>query len=196
MADYATLAEVRTFGVWNSQDLGDDSVLEDLISRVSALIDTLTGRTFAPSVDETKYFPFCDIDGRDLWLGNLNNPLLSVTSLTNGDGTTIASSEYLLLPRGAQRFHTIRLKEMSEIDWTEDADGDSFVSVTGKFGWTLAIPDDVKQGTIESVVYIAKQRRTIESSERPQVSADGLLMLPSMLPKRMLAIIEHYKVRV
>ncbi len=197
MVDYAALEEVRAYAVFKTQDEANDTLLEDLITQVSRLIDKLTGRTFAPDADTTYYVPFCKVEGRDLFLGEMDYPLLSVTTLKNGDGTTIASTEYLLLPRAhantAPRFNTIRLKETSDVDWEDDDDGDGFIEITGKWGWSLTVPEDVKLATIEAVAYVFKNRKTIENSERAQASGDGLLLMPSMLPKRTIAVIEAYK---
>lgn len=193
MVDYASLEEVRQYGNFKTVDEANDPLLEDLLTQVSRLIDTLTGRTFAPSADTTEYIPFEYVDGRDLFFGDKNHTLLSVTTLLNGDGTSIANTEYLLLPRGAARFHTIRLKEMSDVDWEEDADGDSFITITGKWGYSTTVPDDIKLATIQAVLYVFKQRKTIETSERAQVGGDGLVLMPSMLPKITLEVIKQYK---
>lgn len=193
MTDYASLAEVRQYGVFKSSETVDNEMLEDLITRVSAMIDSLTGRTFAPSTDTTCYLPFSAVDGRDLFLGELNHSLLSVTTLKNGDGTTIAGTEYLLLPRGAARFHTIRLKEVSSVDWEDDDDGDGFIEITGKWGYSTTVPEDIKLATIEAVVYVYRQRVSIETAERAQVGGDGIILMPSMLPKRTLTVIQQYK---
>lgn len=193
MVDYATLAEVRAYGSFKSEDLGNDDLLEDLITRISRLMDKLTGRTFAPDADATFYLSIDAVEGRDLFLGELDYPLLSISSLKNGDGTTIASTEYLLLPRGAPRFHTIRLKEMSDVDWEDSANGDGFIEITGKWGWSTTVPEEIRLATIEAVAFIFKQRKTIEESERAQVSGDGVLLMPAMLPKRSWTLLEHYK---
>lgn len=196
MTDYATLQEVRDYAIFTTTDADNDYLLGDLITRVSRLIDKLTGRTFAPDADTICYLPFEKIEGRDLFLGELDHPLLSVTTLKNGDGTTIASSEYLKLPRGASRFHTIRLKEVSDVDWEDDDDGDGFIEITGKWGYSLTVPEDVRLTTIEAVAYIFKQRSTIEESEKAQVSGDGLVLMPAMLPKRSLTVIDAYRKKV
>jgi hypothetical protein len=197
MVDYAALEEVRAYAEFKTVDEANDTLIESLITQVSRLIDKLTGRTFAPSADATYYLPFCEVDGRDLYLGTLDHPLLSVTTLKNGDGTTIASTEYLLLPRAhantAPRFNTIRLKEVSDVDWEDNDDGDGYIEITGRWGWSLTVPEDVKMATIEAVAFVFKNRKTIENSERAQASGDGLLLMPSMLPKRTLVLIEQYK---
>lgn len=193
MVDYATKEDVRQYGKFNDGDVKHDELIESLITKVSRLIDTLTGRTFAPSADTIEYLDFCKVEGRDLFLGELNNPLLSVTTLKNGDGTTIASTEYLLIPRGSSRFHTIRLKEVSSVDWEESSNGDSFIEITGKWGYSTTVPEDIKLATIEATNYIFQQRQAVESAERAQVGADGIVLLPSMLPKRTLVVIESYK---
>lgn len=193
MTDYASLEDVRQYGNFKTIDEANDPLLDSLIPQVSRLIDKLTGRSFAPSADMTQYVPFSEVEGRDLFLGCLNDPLLSITTLTNGDGTTIANTEYLLLPRGAERYHTIRLKEASDVDWEEDSDGDSFIAITGKWGYSTAVPDDINLATIQAVLFVFKQRKTIETSERAQVGGDGIVLMPSMLPKITLEVIKQYK---
>lgn len=196
MTEYAILEEVRAYAKIQEDDSAGLDVLQDLLGQVSRLIDTLTGRILVPAEDTEVFVDFCNIEGRDLWIGERNNPLLSITSLLNGNGTSIASSEYLLLPRGASRSHTIRLKEMSNVDWEEDPNGDSFIKITGKWGWSLTVPDDLRLETIEAIVYIYKQRDVIENSERAQVSPDGFVVLPAMLPKRTQLWIDKHKVKV
>lgn len=193
MVDYATLAEVRSYGGFKTVDASNDALINTLITSVSRLIDKLTGRTFAPGDDTSCFIPFENVEGRDVFLGELDHPLLSVTTLKNGDGTTIASSEYLKLPRGASRFHTIRLKEASSVDWEDDDAGDGFIEIIGKWGWSTTVPEDVNLATIQSVAYIFKQKDTIENFERAQASGDGFILMPSMLPKLAFAVIEHYK---
>lgn len=191
MVDYATLGMVRGYHSYESSDTDDDVEITKLITRVSAFIDRYTGRTFAPASDTTEHFEFEAVDGYDLFVGDKDNFLLSITTLLNGDGTSIASSEYFLLPRGASQYHTIRLKQASTISWQDATDG--YIAVTGKWGWSTAIPADLEQACIESVLYILKGRKNISDYERPQVTNGGAMLLPKSLPKRALTILDWYR---
>lgn len=197
MVDYATLAEIRSYGRFDRADSGNDTLLEDLVTRVSRMIDKQTGYTFAPDADSTEYFqhdwhPALG-GGRDLFLGMKQNPLLSVSSITNGDGTSISTDDVFLLPRGADRFHTVRLKEASAADW--ETDTDEWIAITGRWGYSLTVPDDIKQAAIEAVLHIF-HNRTDPQTERAQVSADGFVMTPADLPSRTRSIIQRYQKKV
>ena len=194
MVDYATLAQVRQYANYRVDDTDDDTEIGDLITRVSRRFDTITGRTFAPDADSTKYFRYEDhVKGYDLWLGDEDDQLLSVTTLTNADGNTIASSEYFLLPRNGSRYHTVRLKEASTYSWEDDTDG--YISIAGRWGWSSTVPDDLRLACIEAVVYILKGRKNIADYERPRISQDGTMLLPKSLPQRVWDTLTYYKKR-
>jgi hypothetical protein len=67
------------------QSADDDGYIERLITRAGAFIDDQTGRQFVAAT-ETRYYDPTDeevVDGRFLYL---DKDLVSVTTLTNGDG--------------------------------------------------------------------------------------------------------------
>lgn len=208
MVNYATLTEVRAYNDYDDADTGEDAQIVALLPQVSRMIDRETGRTFAPDSDTTEYFTYEDDvlwfedfkftrrghprgAGRDLYVAHKDNFLLSVTSITNADGNSVASSEYFLLPHSAEQKHTIRLKEASTVAWEDDTDG--YIEVTGKWGWSASVPEDIKLATIEAILYILKGKRSQSDYDRPQVSPSGVMLLPKALPQRVLNMIAHYK---
>lgn len=98
---YCTLDDFKKFITASGHSLNaddiDDLVIEDIIERASRKFDGLCGRHFYPRVD-TRYYSVPDDD--ILWL---DDDLLAVTTLTNGDANTIASTNYHLLPRRISR---------------------------------------------------------------------------------------------
>jgi hypothetical protein len=129
LADYKSWIAVRGGSV--STDTSDDASIESILRGVSRYIDGQTRRQFYPTV-ETRYY---DIPrGRML---ELDADLLEVITLTNGDGTTIAGTEYLLESRNSTPYWGIKLKGSSSVVWQADASGNSerVIAVNGIWGY-------------------------------------------------------------
>lgn len=199
--DYCTLTEVREFGKFADDDTQNDDLLENLIVRVSALINIKTGRAFAPDADATHYFTQddiadCDYDG-GIKIGDLmlDDTLLSVTTLTNGNGATIAGTEYFLMPRSYERKSYIRIKEASVVAWEFDTDG--AIAVAGRWGYSATVPQDVKHAAIEMTLYCFHRRGdNMMVTDRPQQSMDGTRFLPAAWTQFGKEVYEHYRRKV
>lgn len=128
---YATLDEVKA---WlnikaDSVNAVDDTVLEDAVEQASRAIDLFSGRQFY-AASETRYF---DVPpGRRL---ELDKSLLSVTTLTNGNAVTIASTEYNLWPKNGVRHWAIVLRQTSSIYWQPNSGGDTEAVITVLGSW-------------------------------------------------------------
>jgi hypothetical protein len=84
LTSYATLDTLRNrFGL-ASADTGDDARLLDKLRQAASQIDRYTGRSFAP-LQATRKFDYQD--RKTLILRGFD--LLSLTSITNGDGVTV-----------------------------------------------------------------------------------------------------------
>lgn len=125
-ATYATLYQGRARVLeFNSTATADDGLLLDDLRTATEMIDAaLPDVSFMPRV-QTRYFDaptgFSDGDarGRDLVL---DVPLRSVTSVVNGDGSTI--TDYTLYPRNGAPYNIIRLNASSGLYWSTDAHGE------------------------------------------------------------------------
>lgn len=163
--EYCTLAQLRKSGEGaqlNMATTAGDPLLLSLIREVSADIDQMCNRTFAPYIT-TQYY---DCYSGSPWGGmnNLyysggkagdvfqsrtggfayarylrvdNNDLLELTGLTNGDGTTIALTDVLLYPANSYPKQELRLKQSSGIAWLPDSDGnvEQVIPLNGIFGY-------------------------------------------------------------
>lgn len=93
---YCSLADFKAYikpvGNDLTADATDDAFIEKVIERASRRLDDLVGRSFYPRVESHNF----DVpeDGM-LWF---DDDLLEVITLTNGDATTIASTEYVMKP--------------------------------------------------------------------------------------------------
>jgi len=124
-------------------DIIDDQVIDSILEATSRYIDGQTHRKFYPRV-ETRYF---DVPGtREL---EIDGDLLAVTTLTNGNDATIASTEYNLFPRNATPYLGLKLIASSSYSWASDSSGNTewVIDVLGEWGyhddyadngWTLA----------------------------------------------------------
>jgi hypothetical protein len=118
-AEHTTVYNVRNVQVGNTQT-GQDAFYLDLIRSISSDIDNLSGRRFVPRVETLRYDTpkgsCLKFNGRDV---------LEVTTLTNGDGTVIASTYYFLDEYNDFPKWQIRLKPSSGLVWTLDTDGEA-----------------------------------------------------------------------
>lgn len=133
---YATLKEykdyVRSRGGTVTDDVVDDAVIELLLRVASRYLESQTGRHFTPWV-ETLYYDV-PVDTRDPRLLQLDTDLLEVISLTNGDGTSIPSTEYKFRngdkPANRSPYGAIRLIDNSTYYWSNDGAGDTHDVIT------------------------------------------------------------------
>lgn len=184
----------------------DDDLLDELITEAQSIIDALTGYTFE-AVTETRRFdaladlvdldrpgrkPYAAVE-RSLWLGD-NVLAEAPTSITNGDGTTIASSEYVLEPRnGPAPYHAITLKSGSTVAWTYDDSPENAIAVAGKYGYSVEAPAAIQRAASRLVVWMYRQRESSSDSDRPIVTGDGAVVLPMAFPRDVLDILQAYK---
>ena len=198
MVDYCALADVRAEGNFTASDTANNAQIENLITTVSRMIDAQLGTVFAPDEDETRYFTIDDLmcdKASDLFLGR--NRLLSVTSITNADGTSIATDDVILLPQDTERKHTVRIKSTSSSSWNYDEDEE--IAIVGRWGYSVAVPDDVKQMCAEWVYHVFSGRGDEGMSKNATIiSPDGVIISPNSAPPRVRDFLKSskYKRRV
>lgn len=117
-ADYTTLYSVRDLFIGSTSEKSDD-VLAQLITRTSRQIDAICQRVFAPRIATHLY----DVPNNSAL--TLDDDLLEVLALTNGDGTAIASSEYKLYPLNFSAKHKLALVGSSGSIFLADSNGDT-----------------------------------------------------------------------
>ena len=147
MADYCTIAEVKSVMPDVEWDASYDVVLTSLITRASRAIDRWTGREpnayCAP--EATRLFD--SVGNCELYIGELaTNPKEVKVAW---DGTTfelLDAAEYYCLPINSLPFNYLRL-EFGTFPCMRRS-----VQVKGKFGYSLSVPDDIKQAVIMQVI--------------------------------------------
>jgi hypothetical protein len=152
--DYCTVAEIKAVmpdGNWSTTY---DTLLAALATRASRAIDRYLKRkpgAFYVSANVTQYF---DGSGeRELWIGELAAAPTSVHVAETGDIctptlTAWASTDYVCWPYNAldegRPYLRLDIDQLngSKVVWYAYPKA---VKIVGKFGYAVAVPDDVKQ---------------------------------------------------
>lgn len=132
---YATLTDFKNYrtvrGITAVTDSTDDLTSSLIIEAVSRYIDQETRRHFFPSI-ATHLF---DVPANgELWL---QDDLLAVLTLTNGDLTVITDTDYILKSVNSPPYWCIGLRDISDVTWEQDSDGSSqqVISLRGWWGY-------------------------------------------------------------
>lgn len=104
---YTTLGACRRQLKLDAAATQDDEEIADLIVDASQVVEDYCGYNFDPRI-ETRYFDG-DVGQFNPEIYLAGEALLAVTTILNGDGTTISGSNYMLLPRGEYPKDRIRL---------------------------------------------------------------------------------------
>lgn len=187
---YATLVEYKAWQTVSSTDATDDTVIEQIIEAASRYIDGETARTFYAR-SETRYFSVPNPASRQL---DLDDDLIAVTTLTNGDDNTIAATEYNLIPKNVTPYRAIKLKASSTYYWDADSDGNNeyVISLAGTWGWAATAPHDIRQACLMIAISMYKRRFGENVSSTFKVTAAGIVVTPQDVPSQAAAIIRKY----
>lgn len=189
---YCSLSALTEYLGHSSSD--DDALLTGIISRAEAIIDQYTHRTFEATADTTRYFDAdCDVDGPLLYF---DEDICSITTVTNGDGSTISGSYYVTEPRNRAPYWGIRLKSSSGLFWEYDSNDDheNAIGVTGKWAWSQTAPADVQHACLRlaAFLYFQKDSQVFDTTATPEL---GIITVPIGMPKDVKNLLEPYRRR-
>lgn len=192
LADFLALPEIQ------SQDPPDDVFIEDLLTRASRAADQFCGTWFYAQT-QTRYYDLPK--GRRL---ELDAPLLTVTTLLNGDGSTIAADQYFTWPYQGPHAVSVELQPFSTYYWLLGLNGGNkrVITVTGTWGYvdrTATDPESVAviQNTTDAVLSIAlsayKKRYGQSVEGVAQVTAAGVVITPRGIPAEAKQLLMPYR---
>jgi hypothetical protein len=188
MTDYTTTSAVKTY--LHIGGSADDALIGALITRASRLIDDHCGRWFSAET-QMRYY---DAVGAHI-VGNLlllDADLLTITTLTNGDGSEIDSEDYLLRPINWPPYFGIALKAGSGLRWTYSGDPAGAISVAGTWGYSATPPAPVEHAATRLAAWLYRQRDTGVESGQVQVTERGVSVAPARLPRDVLDLLGPY----
>ena len=168
---YATLHQVRLYIKSLTSETADDELLTTFIRQMVRSIDTRSRRRFDIR-QETRLFDVPQVDvsregitRADQWVNmwstvpaknirnlRLDEDLISVATLTNGDEVEVSSDDYVLLRENRYPKYAIRLTEAASIRWEAASSGNTkqVISVEGLWGYHDR-PDDAFVDTLDTV---------------------------------------------
>lgn len=171
-------------------DTSQDALLTATIARAQSQIETETRRKFEAQTNITRVYPnFYDriVGMNHLYL---DDDLLSLTTLVNGNGSTIASSGYFLLPLNQTPSQSIRLKTNPSPVWIWNTD--QTIQVTGTWGFSTTAPADIVQATLRLATKMWRERdsQIFDITFEPGM---GQLTIPAGMPKEVQQLIAPYR---
>jgi len=193
MAAYATSTDVKQYLGINSTLTGDDTLITALILRAQTAIETHTHRTFSSTGVTTRRFTVgMDTDGSTLWF---DEDLASVSTVkTNADSTaptTVASTEYVTLPRNETPYYGIRLRSDASPEWDYADAPEMGITVAGKWGYSTTPPADIKHACVRlaSYYYQQKDAQVFDVTAMPDA---GVITVPVGIPADVKMILQPY----
>lgn len=169
---YLTLAEFKE--ALNIQGDTQDARIERVIEAASRRVDTITGRSFYLTEEETRYYDVGDGMVVDV------DDLATITSIATDDGNLTypivwATTDYDLLPYNAaslgRPYSAIQVASQGRYAFPRGA---RTLRIVGTFGWTEP-PSDVKEATFLIANRLLRRKDApfgvLGSSEFGQVSA-------------------------
>lgn len=151
--DYATLDEVKTHVGITSTDTTLDDFIAERITSVSRQIDNYCRRQFYATT-ATRYY-----DYQSPWKLWLDEDLYSVTTLTNGDGSTLTINvDYYACPYSGPPYRWLEIKRDSGSLFQFSGTTQRAISIAGQWGFCETTPQAVKTACILWVAdYLARQ---------------------------------------
>ncbi len=127
------LRELMTVEDSAAPNVVDDEAVDDILTDASRDVDAHCARQFHATA-ETLYLSVPSPYDRQLWFGR---DVLAVQGASNGDGGSIAASNYYLWPRNANSYAALVLKESATVSWSAASSGDTedVIAVAASVGY-------------------------------------------------------------
>ena len=189
---YCTVADVKKY--LDIEGAGDDALLNDLIERALKAIDSHTRRTFEdPGADATREFAV-GLDTNRLVL-LFDDDIYSITTVkTDADGTsprTIASGNYITMPRNKTPYYGIKILSSSNEYWDYTDDPEMGIEITGRWAYSVSAPDDIVQACARWAAYMYRQRDA-QVFDVTAIPSAGVIEIPKGIPKDVKILLDPY----
>lgn len=187
--DYATVEDFRL--EINTPRTTDDALIESIIRQASREIDIFCGRRFYGAV-ETRYFDAMRQVNDDNEL-LLDFDLAGVSSIELGDGDTLDTTEYVMLPANDLPKVTIKILASSSKWWNFDVDPENAIAVTGTWGYVAGStpPEPIKRACLMLSRWRYAQRKApFETAGQGDLNA---VSVPSGMPENVKQLLLAYR---
>jgi len=188
---YVTIPQFKNYrGITSTKE---DVLIGDLLERAQSQVETYCGRVFvAPTTASTHYFDAIRDTSDDLRTLYLDDDLVSITTITNGDGNTVGTTHYVTEPRHVTPYHSIRLTALADDNWTYTGAPEDAVKVYGRWGYSTSAPADVQQATIRLAAYMYAQKDASVFDVTVYPDA-GVMQVPQGMPRDVRELLDSYR---
>ena len=188
MALYVTLVDFKD----EYKDIvgsADDAFINRALNAAQTALDTFLRRVVYANSDTMKYFDSTgdSVDGLDLYVMDKGD-ICSITTVTNGDATTVTSGQYTTYPKTltelSPTYQRLRLLPSAGISWTYSTDSENAVSIAGKWGmWATAatVPDAFKVSVMELAAHSMESRKS-QVFDTVAIPDAGVITVPTGFP--------------
>lgn len=190
---YASLNELKIYRGMTAANTADDDLLTDLISAAQSQVESYCGRVFeAAAIASTRYYDAIEDVSDDKLTLYLGTDCASITAVTNGDDTSLASTDYVTQPRNGAPYHAIKLKSGGAYAWTYDDSPENAIEVKGKWAYSETAPAAIRHATIRLAAYMYAQKdaSTFDITALPDA---GVIQIPQGMPADVKQILEPYR---
>lgn len=194
---FITVADFKTYrGITGT---AEDTLIQSLINSAEQWINREIGRTVATDTETTEYIDAIGnhIEGLSLWVSDCGD-CCEISSVTNGDGTTVATASYFQYPQATSTRQPIikrlKLKQSSGLSWTYDDDYEQAIEIAGYWAMFRSddVPDDLQQAAKEVTAYLYT-RRDGGSFETVALPEQGVIVTPQGFPDSAMRIVRRYR---
>jgi hypothetical protein len=186
---YCKIEDVKAY-LDISQDI-DDQLLEDIIERATKMIETHTHRTFYCAAPTSRFFDADEVQDnyKRLWL---RSDACEIAYVKNGDGTTIAASQYQTLPLHHTPAFAVQIKRYVDtvFEWTTNPEG--AIEVNAYWAFSKTPPLDIVHACVRLSTFLYRQKDNTSDIERPILTGDGSTVMPIRLPKDIQEMLKSY----
>jgi len=175
---YVTTTALKTYlGITTS---GDDSLLSTLITAAQSVVEGPypgTDRKWEART-ETRYYDYQSGTRLDL-----DDDLISVTTLTNGDGETLTEdTDFYLRPYGGPPYRWIEIKSDGGESFQWSGTPQKALSLLGSWGYTTTAPQRIVQATkrLAAYYYHQKDAGVYDVTATPEL---GIITVPKGIPE-------------
>jgi hypothetical protein len=155
----------------------DMQLLQTCLDAAESGINAYTRRNFAGTAGTVYYNRYSqNVRDNALWL---NEDVVSLVAVTNGDTQSIPLGSVWLEPRNAgPPYRIVRFHSQYVFIWNTDSD----VIISGTFGFSATAPDTIKQATLEYAAYLMRLKDT-GPGDVAGTSAMGEVIFPKGMPE-------------
>ena len=190
---YASLNELKIYRGMTAANTADDDLLTDIIAAAQSQVESYCGRVFeAAAIASTRYYDAIEDVSDDKLTLYLGTDCASITAVTNGDDTSLTSTDYVTEPRNSTPYHAIKLKNGGSYAWTYDDSPENAIEVKGKWAYSATAPAAIRHATIRLAAYMYAQKDASVFDVTAMPDA-GVIQIPQGLPADVKQILEPYR---